>query len=62
MTNVIDLESYRQWLADLDEYASLLAEQYEAIYHEPDEEKPLATVAENHADYSRPVVVDRIEK
>lgn len=38
VTNVIDLEAYRQWLSDLDEYASLLAEQYEAIYHEPPEE------------------------
>lgn len=38
MTSIIDLEEYRQELADLDEYASLLAEQYEAICHEPPEE------------------------
>jgi len=45
MTNVIDLKAHRQWLSDLDEYASLLADQYEAIYHEPIEETPVATVA-----------------
>ena len=38
MAEIIDLEAHRQELADLDEYARLLAEQYEAIYQEPTEE------------------------
>lgn len=60
MINVIDLQAHRQELADIEEYASLLAEQYEAIYHEPNEEKTPATVAENRADTARPVVALRL--
>jgi len=40
MGKIIDLEAYRRELAYLDEYAMIWADQYEAIYHEPNEDRP----------------------
>jgi len=38
MGDVINLDDYRQRLADMDIYISMLAEEYEAQYCEPPEE------------------------
>lgn len=38
MGDVISLDDHRQWLADMDIYASMVAEEYEAVYHEAPED------------------------
>jgi|GEM_PF-3990568 len=59
MTKIVNLETYRQQLADLDEYASILAAQAEEIYHEPSENEPKkdTSLAENTSRIFRPLVV-----
>jgi len=37
MGGVVSLDDHRQWLADMDIYISMMAEEYEAQYHEPPE-------------------------
>lgn len=38
MNNIVGLNTYREEQADLDKLAEQMAEEYEAIYHQPDED------------------------
>ena len=35
--NIVDLEAYRKEQSNIEELATLMAEQYEATYHEPED-------------------------